>query len=65
MFSTTMSDLNIEDDHTALAKIGIPAIDLIDIDYPQYHTTKDTIEQCSPYTLGVVTGTLLQFLKSY
>ena len=65
MFHSEISNQSILDDHTPLSRIGIPSIVLIDIDYPQFHTTQDTLEQCSPYTLGTVTRTLLQFLKTY
>jgi glutaminyl-peptide cyclotransferase len=51
----------IIDDHLELLKIGIPAIDIIDFDYPYYHTLQDTEDKCSPKSLGIV-GTLLLHL---
>jgi glutaminyl-peptide cyclotransferase len=49
------------DDHLELLKVGIPAIDIIDFDYPYYHTLQDTEDKCSPESLGTV-GTLLLHL---
>lgn len=42
------------DDHLAMNSGGIPTIDLIDFDYPQWHTASDTPEQCSPASLASV-----------
>lgn len=49
------------DDHLELLKIGIPAADLIDLDYPYWHTTQDTPDKCSPESLYII-GTLLLHL---
>tara|TARA_B100001559_G_C16496864_1_gene621260 strand:- start:1413 stop:2312 length:900 start_codon:yes stop_codon:yes gene_type:complete len=49
----------IYDDHRALfVETGIPSLDIIDFDYPYWHTLEDTVDKCSPYTLGIV-GTLV------
>jgi len=50
---------DITDDHTPLNKAGVPTVDLIDFDYPPWHTTGDTIEQCSAEALKVVGKTVL------
>lgn len=39
------------DDHTPFAQRGIPAVDLIDFDYPYWHTTADTADKLSPESL--------------
>ena len=52
----------IVDDHLPLIKIGINAIDLIDFDYPVWHTVSDTPDQCSPHSLFVVGQTLLHLI---
>lgn len=39
------------DDHLPLNNAGIPAIDLIDFDYPHWHTAQDLPEQCSAASL--------------
>jgi hypothetical protein len=44
----------IIDDHIALNKAGVPMIDLIDFDYPYWHTTHDTPDKCSAESLKVV-----------
>ena len=54
----------IEDDHVPLRVIGgIPTCDIIDFDYPQWHTTADTPEHCSGESLEAVGGVLLQWLR--
>ncbi len=54
----------IEDDHLPLRMIArIPACDIIDYDYPQWHTTLDTPEHCSAESLGVVGRVLLTWLR--
>ena len=49
------------DDHLELLRVGIPTVDLIDFDYPYWHTIQDTEDKCSPESLGIV-GTLLLHL---
>ena len=49
------------DDHLELLRVGIPAIDIIDFDYPYWHTLQDTEDKCSPESLGII-GTLLVHL---
>lgn len=48
----------IYDDHVAFLEVGIPAVDLIDFSYPQWHTTDDLPGFCSPQSLAQV-GTLV------
>ncbi|HHX40486.1 MAG TPA: M28 family peptidase [Armatimonadetes bacterium] len=44
----------IYDDHLPLLRKGIPAIDIIDFDYPYWHTLQDTTDKCSPASLKIV-----------
>lgn len=44
----------IIDDHIPLIEAGVPCIDLIDFDYPYWHTLQDTVDKCSPQSLQVV-----------
>lgn len=44
----------VYDDHVPFLLAGIPAVNLIDFDYPQWHTHEDTPERCSPATLAQV-----------
>ena len=54
----------VEDDHVPLRMIGrIPTCDIIDFDYPAWHTTQDTPEQCSAESLGAVGDVLLAWLR--
>jgi len=52
----------ILDDHEPFQREGIPAIDLIDLAYPSWHTSRDTIEQVSPGSLEITGRTALAFL---
>ncbi|MDA1192518.1 MAG: M28 family peptidase [Candidatus Poribacteria bacterium] len=52
----------IHDDHVSLIDQGIPAIDIIDFDYPHWHTLGDTPDKCSPESLASVGNVLLRFL---
>lgn len=54
--------LAITDDHVPLNKAGIPTIDLIDFDYPYWHTVEDTPDKCSPASLEVIGKVLLHFI---
>jgi len=38
---------DVLDDHLALNRAGIPAVDIIDFDYPFWHRLNDTPENCS------------------
>jgi Zn-dependent M28 family amino/carboxypeptidase len=53
------------DDHTPFLMAGIPAVDIIDFDYPYYHTTADTPDKVSAESLKAVGDTLLSWLADY
>lgn len=44
----------IDDDHIPLQQVGIRAIDVIDFDYPYWHTPEDTLDKVSAHSLQVV-----------
>ena len=44
----------LTDDHIPFLQAGIPAADIIDFDYPYWHTLADTPDKCSPTSLEVV-----------
>lgn len=46
------------DDHTPFLEAGIPAVDIIDFDYPHWHTTADTPDKVSAESLQAVGDTL-------
>lgn len=50
------------DDHTPFLQAGIPAIDIIDFDYPYWHTTADTTDKVSAGSMQVVGDTLWAWL---
>jgi glutaminyl-peptide cyclotransferase len=45
------------DDHLSFMAVGIPSLDLIDFDYGPdnawWHTKEDTLDKCSPKSLGI------------
>ncbi len=51
---STARGREVLDDHLALNDAGIPTIDLIDFDYPYWHTADDLPENCSPRSLEQV-----------
>ncbi len=52
------------DDHTPFARMGIPAVDMIDFDYPYWHTTADTADKVRADSLERVGRTVETFLES-
>ena len=53
---------NVYDDHAPFLEAGIPAVDIIDFDYPAWHTTGDDLTQVSAGSLGQVGRTLLWYV---
>ena len=51
------------DDHTPFIRQNIPAVDMIDFDYPYWHTTADTIDKVSADSLERVGRTLEHYLE--
>ena len=51
------------DDHLELQKAGIRAIDVVDFDYPAWHTEYDTIDKVSPSSLQVVGDVALALIR--
>ena len=50
------------DDHTPFLEVDIPAVDIIDFDYPYWHTIQDTPDKVSADSLKVVGDTLLAWV---
>ena len=44
----------IEDDHLPFLKAGVPSVDIIDLEYPQWHTAEDNLDAVSARSLQVV-----------
>ncbi len=47
-------EISIIDDHIPLIERGIPTVDIIDFNYPWWHTVSDTPDKCSPESLGKI-----------
>jgi hypothetical protein len=55
----------ISDDHLLLHQVGhIPCIDVIDFDYPPWHTQGDTPDRCSPLSLAKVGWVIREWLRT-
>ena len=54
----------VYDDHTAFLDKGIPVILLIDFSYKWFHTTADTLDKCSPESLGQVGRTVMDAIEA-
>jgi Zn-dependent M28 family amino/carboxypeptidase len=52
------------DDHVPFRNRGIPAADMIDFDYPYWHTTADTADKVSALSLERVGRTLEAYLEA-
>jgi Zn-dependent M28 family amino/carboxypeptidase len=52
------------DDHTPFLQKGVPAVDLIDFDYPYWHTSADTAAKVSAESLHAVGDTLWHWLTA-
>src|SRR3954471_15194545 len=51
------------DDHLELQKAGIRAIDVVDFDYPAWHTQYDTIDKVSASSLQVVGDVAVELIR--
>jgi Zn-dependent M28 family amino/carboxypeptidase len=54
----------IEDDHIPFLKAGVPSTDIIDLEYPAWHTAEDTLDKTSARSLQVVGDVVLASLPS-
>jgi hypothetical protein len=52
----------VEDDHLPFLAAGVPSVDIIDLDYDQWHTAKDTLDAVSARSLQVVGDVVLAAL---
>jgi Zn-dependent M28 family amino/carboxypeptidase len=44
----------VEDDHMPFLQAGVPAVDIIDLDYPPWHTAEDTLDKVSARSMELV-----------
>jgi Zn-dependent M28 family amino/carboxypeptidase len=52
----------LEDDHLPFLAAGVPSVDLIDFDFPAWHTAADTLDAVSARSLQIVGDVLLAAL---
>jgi hypothetical protein len=55
-------DFEVEDDHIPFLEAGVEAVDLIDLDYPAWHTPEDTLDKISPGSMQAVADVLVAAL---
>jgi len=49
----------VEDDHLPFVEAGVASIDIIDLDYPQWHTAQDDLDHVSARSLQIVGDVVL------
>jgi hypothetical protein len=54
----------ISDDHVPFSRRGVPAVDLIDFDFPCWHRRCDDLSQVSERSLDAVGETVLELILS-
>jgi glutaminyl-peptide cyclotransferase len=52
----------IEDDHLPFVQAGVPSVDIIDLEFPAWHTAGDTLDAVSARSMQVVGDVLLAAL---
>jgi Zn-dependent M28 family amino/carboxypeptidase len=62
-FQNRIGQTPVQDDHLALNDAGIPAIDIIDFDYPHWHRLTDTPANCSALSMEQVARVLAVWLQ--
>ena len=55
-------DFTVEDDHLPFVEAGVASIDIIDLDYPQWHTAQDDLDHVSARSLQIVGDVVLDAL---
>src|SRR5207247_4124137 len=58
-------DHDLIDDHAPLNAIGVATIDVIDFDYPSWHTAGDTMDKISAQSLQIVGSVALYYLSEF
>jgi Zn-dependent M28 family amino/carboxypeptidase len=61
----TIFDRDIYDDHVPMLHFAeVPTIDLIDFNYPPWHTAEDTLDKLGPESLAAVGAVTLYYLRT-
>lgn len=58
------SSMPVDDDHMPFIRRHVPSADIIDFQYPYWHTTEDTLDKCSPHSLAVIGHVFLETIKA-
>jgi hypothetical protein len=53
----------VVDDHIELIRVGVPTIDVIDLDFPWHHTPDDTIDKISAASLQIVGDVMVLVIR--
>jgi glutaminyl-peptide cyclotransferase len=61
----TYLDRELIDDHAPLNAVGVPTLDIIDFDYPWWHTADDTMDKISAQSLQTVGSVALYYLSKF
>jgi Zn-dependent M28 family amino/carboxypeptidase len=56
------SETSVEDDHIPFLRRRVPAVDIIDLEIPYWHTSEDTLDKTSPRSLAIVGHVLIAVL---
>jgi Zn-dependent M28 family amino/carboxypeptidase len=54
----------IEDDHLPFVQAGVPSLDIIDLEYPAWHTAQDTLDAVSARSMQTVGDVLIAALPT-
>ncbi len=54
--------INEDDDHMPFVKLGVPALDVIDVDYAPWHTDDDTMDKLSAQSLEIVGSVMFEVI---
>lgn len=60
---TSATQGTVEDDHTPFMRAGVPAIDLIDFDFPQWHTLQDQPGVLSERSLDAAGEAVVELMR--
>ncbi len=56
------AEMPVEDDHIPFVRAGVPSVDIVDLDYPYWHTPDDDLSHVSAKSLQIVGDVLLASL---
>jgi len=57
-------ETDIQDDHIPFVKRKVSAVDIIDLEYPFWHTEQDTIDKVSARSLGITGHVILKTVEA-